>query len=162
MRPQKNAASGWVSTRFSPGLSGRRARGTRPELELRKALWAIGARYRVQRRVLPGVTADLVFGPARILVFVDGCFWHGCPQHGVRTFAGPNARRWTAKLRRNRRRDERVTAAVRTEGWHVIRFWECDVLNDAVRCARRVVRAAAARRKAQESHGAAWGRRAAR
>jgi len=66
--------------------------------------------------------ADIVFGPARVAVFVDGCFWHGCPEHGT----GPknNAQWWAAKLAANRERDLRVNAELEAAGWMVFRVWE--------------------------------------
>jgi DNA mismatch endonuclease (patch repair protein) len=66
--------------------------------------------------------ADLVFTRARVAVFVDGCFWHGCPQH--HTVAKSNADFWAAKMSTNRARDERVNATLSAAGWTVLRFWE--------------------------------------
>jgi DNA mismatch endonuclease (patch repair protein) len=85
----------------------------------------MGLRYRVDRAPLPGnkrSRADLVFTRAKVAVFIDGCFWHGCPQH--HTFASTNAAFWRAKAEGNRARDERTNAALRDAGWTVLRFWE--------------------------------------
>jgi DNA mismatch endonuclease (patch repair protein) len=79
-----------------------------------------------------------------LAVFVDGCFWHGCPQHSPERFKGPNASRWEDKLATNRVRDERNNALLADEGWRVLRVWECEIRKDACGTARRVVQAAQA------------------
>jgi DNA mismatch endonuclease, patch repair protein len=115
-------------TPSSPAVSERmarvRRRDTAPELELRSELHRRGLRYRVDRRPLKGVPsrADLVFGPARVAVYVDGCFWHSCPEHG--TMPRSNNEFWEEKLARNRERDAETNAALREAGWSVIRVWE--------------------------------------
>ena len=68
------------------------------------------------------VRPDFVFSVRRLVVFVDGCFWHGCPRHGTRPQA--NAAFWRGKFRRNQARDRRDTCRLRREGWHVLRLWE--------------------------------------
>nr|UQB94375.1 very short patch repair endonuclease [Mycobacterium intracellulare] len=98
--------------------------GTRPELEIRRLLHAHGLRYRVGLRVpeLPRRTIDVAFTRRKVAVFVDGCFWHGCPDHGNRpTF---NATAWSTKLLKNRERDAATTAHLTELGWRVIRVWE--------------------------------------
>jgi DNA mismatch endonuclease (patch repair protein) len=97
---------------------------TRPELLLRRYLWARGARYRLEQRVQKA-RPDLFFKSSRVAVFVDGCFWHGCPIH-YRPPAG-NASYWRGKIERNRARDERNTRDLEAAGYAVLRFWECDV-----------------------------------
>jgi DNA mismatch endonuclease (patch repair protein) len=103
-----------------------RRRDTKPEVALSSALHAAGLRYRrdYQLRSSSGVRVrpDFVFTRARVTVFVDGCFWHGCPQHG--NTPSVNTQYWGPKLARNRERDERVTAALRDDGWTVVRAWE--------------------------------------
>lgn len=104
----------------------RRARraDTGPEIALRRALWAAGLRYRTDYAPLPHVRtrADIAFLRARVLVYVDGCFWHGCPQHA--TWPKNNAQFWLEKIRRNKERDATVTARLLEAGWTVIRVWE--------------------------------------
>ena len=104
-----------------------RSRNTRPEERLRKLLWARGLRYRLHARVL-GARPDLVFRQPRVAVFVDGCFWHGCPEHYVR----PRSREefWSAKLAENVARDQRQTALLEEGGWHVCRLWEHSIFED--------------------------------
>lgn len=102
-----------------------RSRDTRPELELRRQLRLAGARgYRIHRKSLPG-RPDISFGPARVAVFVDGCFWHGCPE----CFRMPRTRTefWRQKIERNQARDARDQRALEAMGWTVLRYWECDV-----------------------------------
>lgn len=105
-------------------MQDQRARDTQPELALRRLLHAAGLRYRVDRAPLPGLRrrADVVFGPARLAVFVDGCFWHGCPEHGTRP--STNSDWWRAKLERNRLRDADTDARLQAAGWATVRVWE--------------------------------------
>lgn len=130
---------GWYSTEFSSRLSGRSRRDTTPELLLRRTIHSLGGRFRLQVRVAPRISADLVFVKQRIAVFVDGCFWHGCPIHGRREFKGPNAQNWVLKLQRNRERDLRATRAAENDGWIVMRFWECEVMSAPVAVATSVM-----------------------
>lgn len=94
---------------------------TAPELALRKALTARGLRYRLHRRDLPG-TPDIAFISARVAVFVDGCFWHACPDHGVMPKA--NRQWWQAKLDANRVRDARKDQALTDADWLAVHVWE--------------------------------------
>lgn len=111
---------------------------------MRRALHAAGARFRLQRKIAPGCTPDLVLPGRRIAVFVDGDFWHGCPTHNANDrFSGPNARLWREKIARNRERDAVATAAAQAAGWTVVRVWECEVEADAGSVAGRVLAAAA-------------------
>ena len=123
---------GWVATPSGRHLAGRRKKDTKPELALRRALHATGARFRLHPQLAPGCTPDLVMPRRGLAVFVDGCFWHGCPVHGRKQpWTGPNAERWADKMRRNRERDERSTAIAKDLGWTVVRVWECEVMADA-------------------------------
>jgi DNA mismatch endonuclease, patch repair protein len=102
-----------------------RATDTKPELAVRRLVHAMGLRYRTHIRPEPRLNrrADLVFTRARVAVFVDGCFWHGCPEHGRRRF-GVNGWYWPAKIDRNVRRDAETTRLLTEAGWRVVRFWE--------------------------------------
>ncbi|MFD4551208.1 very short patch repair endonuclease [Streptomyces sp. NPDC058466] len=101
-----------------------RSRDTKPELLLRAALHRAGLRYRVDIRPLPDLRrrADVVFPKAKVAVFVDGCFWHGCPEH--HRPAKKNAEKWSKKIEDNRDRDAATTLALERQGWVVLRFWE--------------------------------------
>jgi DNA mismatch endonuclease (patch repair protein) len=108
----------------SARMSRQRARDTGIEMALRRALHASGLRYRIHKRPISGVRreADIVFGPARVAVFVDGCFWHGCPDHA--TWPRRNAEFWRTKIETNRTRDRDTDRAFADAGWTVIRVWE--------------------------------------
>ena len=114
-----------------------RSRDTRPEMLLRRALWASGRRYRIGVK-LPG-TPDLAFIGPRLAVFVDGCFWHGCPDHY--TAPTENDSFWRAKLERNVSRDRRVDHELAELGWRVLRFWEHEVTRDLPRVVEMLSRA---------------------
>lgn len=102
-----------------------RRKDTAAELHLRRALWRAGLRYRVHLRVA-GTPPDLVFTRAKVAVFVDGCYWHGCPRHYVPPKS--NESFWIKRLAQNQNRDARDTLRLQAAGWAVLRFWECEVL----------------------------------
>lgn len=110
-------------------------RDTLPELALRSELHRRGFRFRVDRAPLRGLRsrADVVFGPARVAVYVDGCFWHSCPEHATKPKA--NAEWWEQKLKRNRERDAETNRVLRENGWEVVRIWEHE---DPIAAADRV------------------------
>ncbi len=111
-----------------------RSRNTEPERMLRRALWGAGLRYRL-RLQLPG-SPDVAFPGPKVAVFVDGCFWHGCPEH----YTAPvrQAEFWAAKLGRNRARDEHVDAELSALGWRSVRVWEHSVQRDLPAVVRRL------------------------
>lgn len=114
----------------SPGVSARMARvlrrDTKPEIALRREVHARGLRYRVDRSPIPALRgrADLVFQGAQVAVYVDGCFWHACPEHG--TLPKSNREWWRHKLESNTARDVHTDELLRAAGWEVIRVWEHD------------------------------------
>lgn len=101
-----------------------RGRNTGPELALRRAVHARGLRYFVNRRPVKSIrrTADMVFPTAHVAVFLDGCFWHGCPDH--HTVAKTNAFYWADKVKSNQDRDAETDSLLTAEGWTVLRIWE--------------------------------------
>lgn len=101
-----------------------RTRDTAPEVALRSELHRLGLRYRVHTRPIADVrrVADVVFRSAQLAVFVDGCFWHSCPQHGG--VPKSNSDWWRDKLEGNRVRDIETDATLRRAGWEVVRVWE--------------------------------------
>ncbi len=108
----------------SEQMSRIQGRNTSPERLLRSALWREGLRFRVHART-PHGRPDVVFPGAKVAVFIDGCFWHGCPEHYVR----PRTRDefWSSKLLGNVERDRRQTLQLEAEGWRVCRLWEHQV-----------------------------------
>lgn len=106
-------------------------RDTLPELALRRGLHKLGYRYRVDRSPDGGRRrADLIFGRHRVAVFVDGCFWHGCPEHG--TWPKANAKWWRMKIRANIKRDRETDKRLAAAGWTVVRVWEHETAEGAV------------------------------
>jgi len=105
-------------------MSGQRSRDTGIEVALRRELHRLGLRYRVHRRPLRAVRreADVVFGPSKVAVFVDGCFWHGCPEHA--TWPKRNGEFWRAKIEANRARDANTDVVLAEAGWLSVRVWE--------------------------------------
>ncbi|MFG2592886.1 very short patch repair endonuclease [Streptomyces sp. NPDC048438] len=112
----------------SPGVSARMSRQARrdtaPEVAVRKLLHASGYRYRLNERVphMSRRTIDIAFTRAKVAVFLDGCFWHGCPEHATQPKS--NAEWWRQKLDRNMARDVETTEHLTAAGWTVLRFWE--------------------------------------
>jgi DNA mismatch endonuclease, patch repair protein len=128
-----------ASAATSVRMKANRSRDTQPEVELRSKLHRVGLRFRKNLPIKAGETrvrADIVFQRARLAVFVDGCFWHVCPEHG--NVPRRNVHYWAPKLRRNVKRDAEVTAALEDQGWVVLRLWEHVPVDDAV---ARVLRA---------------------
>lgn len=115
-------------------------RDTAPELVLRRELWRRGLRYRVDLAPLPGMRrrADLVFTRPRVAVYVDGCFWHRCPDHGT----APRSNRdwWAKKLDANVRRDRDTNSRLEAEGWRVVRVWSHEATKDAADRIEAIVR----------------------
>lgn len=101
-------------------------KNTKPEMLLRKALWQHGFRYRLKAKLIG--RPDLVFTRQRLVVFVDGCFWHGCPR--CKNIPKSNREFWQAKIDKNMARDVEVTETLRAENWRVLRIWEHDIKKD--------------------------------
>ena len=108
----------------SARMRAQRRRDTAPELALRRELHRRGVRYYVDRAPMKGVRrrADLVFPRRKVAVYVDGCFWHSCPQHA--TFPKNNAQWWAEKLAGNVTRDRDTDTRLTDAGWTVVRIWE--------------------------------------
>ena len=104
-------------------MQSNRGRDTSPELAVRRLVHAAGLRYRVDYSPLGGRRrADIVFTRQRMAVFIDGCYWHGCPQHA--TLPKRNTEYWLPKLARNIQRDRETDQILREAGWRVLRYWE--------------------------------------
>jgi DNA mismatch endonuclease (patch repair protein) len=122
-------------------MQSNKSRDTKPELALRSAVHALGLRYRVGAKPLAGLrrTADLVFPTAKVAVFLDGCFWHGCPEH--HTVAAANAKFWADQVSGNRARDRDTDARLEAAGWASVRVWEHEDPREAAQRVEGVVRA---------------------
>ena len=144
-RALADPGASWASSEaIRRTMLGNRSRDTAPEVALRRLLHARGLRYRIATRPLPSVrrTADLVFRPSKVAVFVDGCFWHRCPVHA--TDPKTNSDYWKPKLERNVERDRETDRLLAESGWLSIRIWEHE---DPRKAAQRVVRIVRSRRK---------------
>lgn len=121
-------------------MTSQRQRDTAAEIALRSLLHGRGFRFRVHY-ALPNLRrrADIAFPRLRIVVFVDGCFWHGCPEHG--TWPKQNADWWREKIEANRRRDADTDAKLDEQGWRVIRVWEHEATEAAAQAIVRAVQA---------------------
>lgn len=119
----------------SEQMSRIKGKNTTPERVLRSALWRVGLRYRLHTRTPVG-KPDVVFAQKRVAVFIDGCFWHGCPEHYVR----PRSREpfWKQKLKENFERDRRQTLELEALGWRVVRVWEHEVFETPAEVVARV------------------------
>ncbi|TKA00170.1 DNA mismatch endonuclease Vsr [Actinacidiphila oryziradicis] len=117
-----------------------RSRDTKPERLIRQLVHAQGLRYRVAARPLPKLrrTADMVFRPAKVAVFIDGCYWHGCPEHYVSPKTNPGY--WSAKVVRNVTRDRDTDERLQAEGWTVLRFWEHESAHECAAVIEETVR----------------------
>ena len=148
MRNSDEAGASWTppegswasSAAIRKTMLGSRSRDTRPELALRSAVHRLGLRYRVSAAPIPGLrrTADLLFRQGRVAVFVDGCFFHGCPSH----YSPPktNTTYWAAKVARNQDRDADTDARLSEAGWEVVRIWQHEDPDEAAARVAAVVR----------------------
>lgn len=116
-------------------------RDTAPELALRRELHRLGLRYYVHRRPIPDLRreADIVFPRAKVAVFVDGCFWHGCPEHGQKRFQ-VNGWYWPEKIVRNQARDRDTDDCLRHADWTPLRIWEHEDPNEAACLVSKLIR----------------------
>lgn len=118
-------SNSWASSANSRAIMrANRGRDTKPELAVRRLLHGRGLRYRVDRRPVAKLNrrADVIFRREKVAVFIDGCYWHGCPTHHTKSKA--NAAFWSNKVRANRERDADTNLRLKEAGWTVIRVWE--------------------------------------
>lgn len=131
-------------------MSRQARRDTAPEVAVRRLLHASGHRYRLNERVpgMPRRTIDIAFTRAKVAVFLDGCFWHGCPEHATQPKA--NADWWRQKLDRNMARDLETSEHLAESGWIVLRFWEHEA---PVRVAEQVAATVEQQRRVKQPRG---------
>ncbi len=134
-------AMNWKSTKRSGALCNRRSNDTGPERRLRSALHKAGFRFRLQPDLQSRFRGDLVLPRYRVIVFVDGCFWHCCPRHSRWKPAGRNKTLWKNKFKRNIERDKIATSLAESLGYYVVRLWECEINSDIVTAVNNVRRA---------------------
>ncbi|MGU3502598.1 very short patch repair endonuclease [Mycobacterium sp. C31M] len=123
----------------SARMQRQRRRDTSIEVALRSRLHAAGLRYRLHERPLPGLRreADIVFRRAKVAVFVDGCFWHGCPTHSSKPKRNNDF--WRTKIQRNSERDHATDQALRDAGWLPVRVWEHESVEEAAASVQKVI-----------------------
>jgi DNA mismatch endonuclease (patch repair protein) len=121
-------------------MQSNRGRDTKAELAVRRLAHAAGLRYRVNARPEPDLrrTADLLFTRTKVAVFIDGCYWHGCPEHF--TMPVTNLDYWSTKIGRNQARDLETTSRLEERGWIVLRFWEHEAPSFAAERIGQIVR----------------------
>lgn len=139
--PRPLSKQSWASSDAARRtMRGNRRRDTAPEMAVRRLLHAEGLRYRIDYQPVPTLRrrADVVFTKRRLAVFIDGCYWHGCPAHG--SLPSTNRDYWASKIAANRLRDEDTTLRLTDAGWEVARYWEhespIDIAADVVRRVR--------------------------
>lgn len=124
---EKLRETSYVSEATRKSMSHNRSSGTAPEEKVRKALWKAGVRgYRKNARKLPG-KPDIVFGRAKLAVFIHGCYWHQCPQCTNKRIPKTNSLYWETKFKINAERDARNEEALKSRGYSVLVVWECEV-----------------------------------
>ena len=115
-----------------------RSKGTKPEKLLKKALWLGGVRYKTPKKPLPG-KPDISLKKYKLVIFVDGAFWHGYDWENRKHTIKSNQEFWIAKIERNMERDLEVNAFYQSKGWKVLRFWDFEVKGELGVCVKRVV-----------------------
>jgi DNA mismatch endonuclease (patch repair protein) len=115
-----------------------RSRGTKPEQLLKKALWQAGVRYKNPKKPLFG-KPDISLKKYKLVIFVDGAFWHGHDWENRKHAIKSNPEFWIAKIERNRQRDQEVNAFYRSRGWTVLRFWDFEVKRELGVCLSEVL-----------------------
>ena len=137
--PRFSEENGFYTTEERSKLMAKiKGRNNKTEVAFRKWLWALGCRYRLNVKTLPG-KPDLVFRKARLAVFVDGDFWHGKNWAERKNDLKSNRDFWIPKIERNIQRDEEVNQLLRAQDWHVLRFWESDLARDPLHAAQMVL-----------------------
>ncbi len=137
--PRFTEANGFYTTKKRSSLMGKiKSKNTKPEIRLRKALWHLGFRYRKNIKFLPG-QPDLVFSKFKLVVFVDGEFWHGYNWEVKKLSIKSNREFWIPKIERNMQRDKANNELLEKQGWHVMRFWANDIKNNLDFCVGEIV-----------------------
>lgn len=142
--PWQPPEGSWASTAARRrNMQAIRSRDTKPEKAIRRLVHAKGLRYRIDARPLADLrrTADMIFRPVQVAVFIDGCYWHGCPEHYVSPKTNPGY--WSGKVAGNVARDRDTNRRLEESGWLVLRFWEHE---EPARCAEDIAAAVRERR----------------
>jgi len=137
--PRFREENGFYTTKERSDLMSKiRAKETKPEQIFRKTLWAIGVRYRKNVNKLPG-KPDIVISKFKLIVFVDGAFWHGYNWEEKKNKIKSNREFWIPKVERNMQRDAEINSVLEGLGWNVIRFWDFQVKNELGVCIQKIL-----------------------
>lgn len=137
--PRFSEENGFYTTKERSDLMSKiRAKETKPEQILRKTLWAFGVRYRKNVNKLPG-KPDIVISKFKLIVFVDGAFWHGYNWEEKKNKIKSNRDFWIPKVDRNMQRDDEINSVLEGLGWNVIRFWDFQVKNELGVCIQKIL-----------------------
>ncbi|MFZ5430466.1 MAG: very short patch repair endonuclease [Bacteroidota bacterium] len=137
--PRFNEANGFYTTRQRSDLMAKiKSQDTKAELKLRNALWNLGYRYRKNLKSLPG-KPDIVYPNKKLVIFVDGEFWHGYNWEQKKIRIRTNPKFWISKIERNIQRDEQINQLLSLSGWKVIRFWEHQLKKDFEGCLDKII-----------------------
>ncbi|MBN7813078.1 very short patch repair endonuclease [Algoriphagus sp. H41] len=132
-------ANGFYTTaQRSKTMSRIRSKGTKPEKLLKKVLWQAGVRYKSPKKPLPG-KPDISLKKYKLVIFVDGVFWHGYDWENRKHSIKSNREFWIAKIERNMQRDQEVNAYYRSKGWTVLRFWDFEVKGEVGECLKSII-----------------------
>ncbi|MDX1699014.1 MAG: very short patch repair endonuclease [Melioribacteraceae bacterium] len=114
-----------------------KAKNTKPEIKLRKALWHAGHKgYRLHSKDIPG-RPDIIYGKHELAIFVNGCYWHRCDKCEP-SFPRSNQHFWREKFRKNKERDKRKIDELEAQGWRTITIWECEIKKELSTCIRKI------------------------
>jgi len=138
--PKFCESEGFYTTKEKSEMMGKiRSSNTRVEVQLRKALWKLGYRYRKNVKSLPG-KPDIVFRKFKIVVFIDGDFWHGFEWETRKSKFKTNAKYWVPKIARNMQRDRETEKMLQERGFKILRFWEHEVRKNPDKCLDEIIK----------------------
>ncbi len=137
--PRFKEELGFYTTEKRSKMMGKiRGKNTKPELMLRKSLWSLGYRYRINVKNIP-CRPDIVFRKHKLLIFIDGEFWHGYQWEEKKDSIKTNRDFWIPKIERNRQRDRECNALLRSQGWTVMRFWTHQIKRELGTCLQQII-----------------------
>ncbi|MCF6333772.1 MAG: very short patch repair endonuclease [Draconibacterium sp.] len=137
--PRFNEAAGFYTTKARSDLMSKiRSKETKPEIQFRKVLWGLGLRYRKNVKKLQG-TPDIVFTKFKLIIFIDGEFWHGYNWEEKKRKIKSNRDFWIPKIERNMQRDRQNNRKLEEQGWTVLRFWDSEIKKELGACLNRVL-----------------------
>ncbi|OOG72285.1 very short patch repair endonuclease [Algoriphagus sp. A40] len=128
----------YTSAQLSYNMSRIRSKGTKPETLLKKALWQAGIRYKTPKKPLPG-KPDISLKKYKLVIFVDGTFWHGYDWENRKNAIHSYREFWIAKIERNMQRDQEINTYYQSRGWTVLRFWDFEVKGELGACLKKIL-----------------------